>query len=69
KDTPLNGEMPKTVHLIQRDCHLPTRHMEAASLPMPSLNKHRQQVRIKERESYVGQPRQSCGLNSWFSPL
>ncbi|MCI63924.1 hypothetical protein A2U01_0085181, partial [Trifolium medium] len=51
----LNGEMQKTAQVIQRDCHLPARHMEAADLPVPSLHKSRQQRGIKERVSRLVQ--------------
>ncbi|MCI76099.1 hypothetical protein A2U01_0097368, partial [Trifolium medium] len=40
--------MQKTLHVIQRHCHLPTRHMEVAGLHVPSLNKSGQQTGIKE---------------------
>ncbi|MCI68552.1 hypothetical protein A2U01_0089813, partial [Trifolium medium] len=48
QQTSLNGEIHKTAHAIQRDCHLPARHMEVVGLPVSSLNKSSQQPGINE---------------------
>ncbi|MCI80632.1 hypothetical protein A2U01_0101903, partial [Trifolium medium] len=65
----LNGEIQKTAHVIQRDCHLPARRMEAAGLPVSSLNKGSKHTGINENISRSVQPMHSCGLYGWFPPL
>jgi hypothetical protein len=43
KQSTLDGEMQKKVHVVQSDCHLPTRNVEAAGLLVPPLHKPGQQ--------------------------